>query len=193
LNKLERLSSIREERKPIKKDTITLSIDANILEALKEDAQANMLSVNAAINRILTKYVNFYKRAEEYGSAVIVSTQFSVFIDLMDEEKVTEIMQTDGTATMIAYFQHNNIPITLDSIINIAFANVALISGVCTKFSQHRDQEGFRYLVFDHRYGLKWSRIISKAFSYLLKKTCDIDTSVKLLPQTISIKILQRD
>jgi hypothetical protein len=60
------------------------------------------ISLNAAINGILTKYVNFYKRAEEYGSAVIVSTQFAVFIELMDEEKTTEIMSRDGAATMIA-------------------------------------------------------------------------------------------
>lgn len=181
-----------EDKKSIKKDTITLSLDSNILDLLKANAQENRISVNSIINGILSKYVNFYKRAEEYGSAVIASTQFSVFIELMDEEKVTEIMQTDATATMIAHFQHNNIPIRLDTVIEIAFANVALISGVCTKFSQHRDAEGYRLLVFDHRYGIKWSRIISRVFSYLLKQTCNIETSAKLLPQTISIKILDR-
>ena len=182
---------IAKQQEP-KKTTVNLSRDTDTFEALKKDAQDKKASLNAAINGILTKYVNFYKRAEEYGSAVIVSTQFAVFIELMDEEKTAEIMSRDGTATMIAYFQHNNIPITLDSIIDIAFATVSIASGVCTKFSQHRDEEGYRCLVFDHRYGIKWSRIVSKVFSYLLKATCNVDTSVNVLPQTISLRILQR-
>jgi hypothetical protein len=101
-------------------------------------------------------------------------------------------MQTDGTATMLAYFQHNNIPITLDSIIEVAFANVSIASGVCTKFTQHIDEEGYRCLVFDHRYGIKWSRIISKVFSYLLEKTCNVNISATLLPNTIALKIIDR-
>jgi hypothetical protein len=182
----------KENRRQPKKVTINLFVEEDVINKIRLDAEENGVSLNARINGILTKYINFYKRAEEYGAAVIVSTQFGVFIELMDEEKMTEIMQTDGAATMIAYFQHNNIPITLDSIIEVAFANVSISSGMCTKFSQHWDEEGYRHLVFDHRYGIKWSRIISSAFSYLLKKACNVDTSVTLLPQTISIKILQR-
>jgi hypothetical protein len=154
----------KQNGKQPKKITINLFIEEDVINKIRRDAEEYGVSLNARINGILTKYINFYKRAEEYGAAVIVSTQFAVFIELMDEEKAVDIMQTDGTATMIAYFQHNNIPITLDSIIQVAFANVAIASGVCTKFSQHTDEEGYRCLVFDHRYGIKWSRIISKVF-----------------------------
>lgn len=174
------------------KTTINLAINTKIIKVLRADAQEKGISLNARINGILAKYVNFYKRAEEYGSAVITSTQFAVFIELMDGKKAAEIMKTDGTASIIAYFQHNNIPITLDSVIEVTFANVAIASGVCTKFSQNRDEEGYRYLVFDHKYGIKWSTIVSEVFSHVLKKTCNIDTSVTLLPNTITLKILQK-
>jgi hypothetical protein len=163
----------KDSRQQPRRVTVNLFIEEGIVNSLRQDAQDKRVSLNARINEI-------------------VSTQFAVFIELMDEEKTAEIMQTDGTATMLAYFQHNNIPITLDSIIEVAFANVSIASGVCTKFTQHIDEEGYRCLVFDHRYGIKWSRIIAKVFSYLLEKTCNVNISATLLPNTIALKIIDR-
>jgi len=176
-----------------RKVTINLSIDENIINSLRKDAEAKRASLNARINAILTKYINFYQRTEEFEACIIVSRQFALFLEMLDEDKTAEIMKTDGTDAVISYFQHHNIPITLESMIEFTFENLAIASGVCTKLSQHIDDEGFRWLVFDHRYGIKWSRIISEVFSFMLEKTCNMHTTVNLLPNTISLKILKKD
>jgi hypothetical protein len=77
----------KDSRQQPRRVTVNLFIEEGIVNSLRQDAQDKRVSLNARINEILSKYINFYKRAEEYGSAVIVSTQFAVFIELMDEEK----------------------------------------------------------------------------------------------------------
>jgi hypothetical protein len=178
--------------KPSKKVTVNLFIEEDIVNSLRKDALDKGISLNARINAILSKYVNFYKRAEEYESCIITSRQFSVFLESMDEDKAIEVMSNDGTAAIVAYMQHYNIPMTFENMVHFTFENMALASGVCSKFTQYSDQEGYRWLVFDHRYGIKWSRIISKVFSYIIENTCNIHTTAILLPNTISLKVLQK-
>jgi hypothetical protein len=179
-------------KQPKKKVTVNLFIEEDVVNSLRKDALNKGISLNAWINAILSKYVYFYKRAEEYESCIITSRQFSVFLESMDEDSAAEIMSSDGTAAIASYMQHHNMPITLENVIEFTFEKMVLATGVCTKFSQHIDQDGFRVLVFDHRYGIKWSRIISKVFSYLLEKTCGLSKSPSLLPNTVSLKVLQK-
>jgi len=176
-----------------RKASITLSIDEFIIDSLRKDAKSKGLSLNARINEVLSKYINCYKRAEEFESCIVTSRTFSVFLEMLDEDRTVDIMKTEGTDSFISYLQHNNIPQTPESVIALAFENIAINTGVCTKCTQYTDQEGFRTIVFDHKYGIKWSRIVSKVFSSLLEKTCNIHTSVNLLPNTFSMKIRERD
>ena len=61
-------STLRREiikSKESKKLTVTFAIDEKILNELRNDAEFNGISLNSKINNILTKYVTFYKHAEE--------------------------------------------------------------------------------------------------------------------------------
>jgi hypothetical protein len=177
------------EKKIAKKITVNLHLDENIIDILKKDAKSKGVSLNARVNGILTKYVNFFQRTEEFEACIITSRQFAAFLEMMDEDRTAEIMKTDGVEANIAYLHHHNIPVTLNSIIDVCFEKLTPSAGVITKFSQYIDAEGYTCLVFDHRYGIKWSRIISRVFSYLLEETCNVRTSTTLLPNTIIIKI----
>jgi hypothetical protein len=175
-----------------KKITVYLSLDEHIVNSLRNDAKVKGLSLNARINGILGKYINCYQRAEDYESCIIPSRQFSGFLEMLDEARTAEIMKYDGINDVLSFFRHRNIPITLESIIKFAFENIAVSTGACYKFSQHID-DGSRTLVFDHRYGMKWSRIISNVFSSMLQETCNVHTSVNILPNSVLIKILEKD
>lgn len=176
-----------------KKVTVNLLIDESIVDTLRKDAKSNGLSLNARVNGILAKYINFFQRTEEFEACIVTSRQFAAFLEMFDEDRAVEIMKKDGTEANVAYLHHHNIPVTLDSIMDVCFANLTPAAGVITKFSHYVDENGFRCLVFDHRYGIKWSRIISKVFSYVLEQTCNIHASVDLLPNTIIMKITRNE
>lgn len=176
------------------KATVNLFIDQEVLAELRKEAASSGVSLNSKINSILNKYVNFYRRTEETEHLSVEPRQWAVFLEMMDEKKPIEAMKSDGNANnIIAYFKHNNIPLTTDSLIKTVFENVAQWTGMCNKFRQYIDDQGYRHLIFDHRYGIKWSRIVSDVFSDLIKDTLGFPSEVSLLHNTFEIKILERE
>lgn len=142
----------------------------------------------------MNKYVNFYRRTEETEHLVVAPRQWSIFLEMMDEKKTIEAMKSDGNANnIIAYFKHNNITLTTDSLIKTVFENVAQWTGMCNKIRQYIDDQGYRHLIFDHRFGIKWSRIVSGVFTDLIKEALHLPTEVSILPNTFEIKIMKRE
>ena len=70
-----------------KKSNITLSIDTEIANLLKDIAEGEGLSMNSKINSILWKYMTFYKYVEEDNSMIIPSRSVYFFIENISEEK----------------------------------------------------------------------------------------------------------
>jgi hypothetical protein len=70
-----------------KKSNITLAIDSEIQNILKNIAEGEGLSINSKINSILWKYVSFYKYVEQDGSLIIPSRSVDFFIENIDEDK----------------------------------------------------------------------------------------------------------
>lgn len=70
-----------------KKSNITLAIDTEIVNTLKNIADGEGLSVNSKINSILWKYMSFYKYVEQDTSLIIPSKSVNFFIENIDEEK----------------------------------------------------------------------------------------------------------
>src|ERR671919_2988767 len=70
-----------------KKSNITLAIDTEIQNILKNIAEGEGLSVNSKINSILWKYISFYKYVEQDNSLVIPSRSVNFFVENIDEEK----------------------------------------------------------------------------------------------------------
>jgi hypothetical protein len=59
--------------KSIKKSNITLAVDTEVLNILKNISEGEGLSINSKINSILWKYISFYKYVEQDGSLIIPS------------------------------------------------------------------------------------------------------------------------
>src|ERR671919_406539 len=73
-----------------KKSNITLAIDTQIQNILKNIAEGEGLSINSKINSILWKYVSFYKYVEQDSSLIIPSRSVPFFIENIDEDKWIE-------------------------------------------------------------------------------------------------------
>jgi hypothetical protein len=73
-----------------KKSNITLSIDTEVQNILKNIAACEGLSINSKINSVLWKYITFYKYVEQDSSLIIPSRSVHFFIENIDEEKWIE-------------------------------------------------------------------------------------------------------
>jgi hypothetical protein len=76
--------------KSIKKSNITLAIDAEVQNIVKNMAEGEGLSINSKINSILWKYITFYKYVEQDGSLIVPSRSVHFFIENIDEDKWIE-------------------------------------------------------------------------------------------------------
>lgn len=130
---------------------------------------------------------------EDIKALIIEPTQWMGFLEMLDENKTAEIMKTDARGTIVAFLKHNNIPVIKENVIKYCFQSLALWTGVCTTFRQYVDEQGYTHLVFDHPFNLKWSRIVAEVFSDLITVVLNIPTEAWILPNTVEIKLLERD
>lgn len=64
--------SQHNERKQSRKTTVNLFLESDILDEIRKEAKQRGISLNSRINSILTKYINFYKRAEEIDDTCVI-------------------------------------------------------------------------------------------------------------------------
>jgi len=70
-----------------KKSNITLAVDTDVIDTIKNISEGEGLSINSKINSILCKYTSFYKYVEQDSSLIIPSRSVKFFIENIDEEK----------------------------------------------------------------------------------------------------------
>lgn len=176
-----------------KKTTITLALDDFILKELRKDAENDRTSINSKVNSILEKYVGFYKYVELLHSVIIPQTQFQQMLELMDEVKLTEIMKTYGNANVLSVFSNMGTSPTLSGLIKYHFTRSILWSGPYDAFNYYIDSEGYPCLVFEHKFGIKWSRIMAETLSETIRLILGCPTERRVMPSTVVIRIMDRD
>jgi hypothetical protein len=154
-----------------KKSNITLAIDAEILDMLKNIAEGEGLSINAKINSVLWKYVTFNKYVEQDCSLIIPSRSVNFFIENIDEEKwIQEYIDTLEEIVPFFFLELKTIQ-TLENTLKVVFDRLLLYGGSYKGYSSHADSDGNLNLVFRHEYNIKWSRILSAVYARFIEKT----------------------
>ena len=157
--------------KSIKKSNITLAIDTEALNALKNIAEGEGLSINSKINSILWKYVSFYKYVEQDGSLIIPSRSVNFFIENTDEEKWVQEYSDTLEEIVPFFFLELKIEQTLENTLKVVFDRLLAYGGSYKGYSCHVDNDGNLDLVFRHEYGIKWSRILSTVYTRFIQRT----------------------
>ncbi|MDE1832744.1 MAG: hypothetical protein KGI02_10330 [Thaumarchaeota archaeon] len=171
------------------KSNVTLSIDTAIFNEIKKDSKNQTISVNTKINTILAKHVLFYKHLEDQEGASIPRKYFEAFIELLDENKHIELLTNVSVETMQAVYVHDNIPFTLDGLIKHHFEKVALWAGAYRRFRHYVDEEGYTCLVFDHKLGIKWSRILGASICNMIREMANQTSTFKVLSTAVLVKV----
>ncbi|MBI1828770.1 MAG: hypothetical protein HY222_06155 [Thaumarchaeota archaeon] len=148
---------MKGELKQNNKSNITLSVDSPILKELQNDSKIAGVSTNSKINSILTKHVLFYRYAELQEMMIIPPKIFAAMFEVVDEGKMVDLLNHVAIDTMPSVFAHNNIVPTIDNLIKYCFEGIFLWGGMCSSFRHYVNEQGYRCLVLEHKYGIKWS------------------------------------
>jgi len=168
---------------------ITLALDSGVLDEIRNDAHVQASSVNAKINSILTKYVMFYKHAETRSCLFVPAIMHSKIIDMIDEHKLVEILKKRNLDEIPTLLAHDNIAPTVENFNEKFFSKLFLMAGLYSRFRYNTDEKGYRFLLFEHKYNIKWSRIIGEVFSYLIEIILNIHNTVHVSPNVILIRL----
>jgi hypothetical protein len=154
-----------------KKSNITLAIDTEIQNILKNIAEGEGLSINSKINSILWKYVSFYKYVEQDGSLIIPSRSVNFFVENIDEERWIQEYSDTLEEIVPFFFLELKAEQTLENTLKVVFDRLLAYGGSYKGHSCHVDNDGYLNLVFRHEYGIKWSRILSTVYTRFIERT----------------------
>jgi hypothetical protein len=154
-----------------KKLNITLAIDSEIQNILKNIAEGEGLSINSKINSILWKYVSFYKYVEQDGSLIIPSRSVDFFIENIDEDKWMQEYSDTLEEIVPFFFLELKAEQTVENTLKVVFDRLLAYGGSYKGYSSHVDNDGYLNLVFRHAYGIKWSRILSTVYTRFIQRT----------------------
>ena len=154
-----------------KKSNITLAIDTEVQNVLKNIAEGEGLSINSKINSILWKYVSFYKYVEQDGSLIIPSRSVNFFIENIDEEKWVQEYSDTLEEIVPFFFLELKAEKTLENTLKVVFDRLLAYGGSYKGYSCHVDNDGYLNLIFRHEYGSKWSRILSTVYTRFIQRT----------------------
>ena len=177
-----------------KKATITLALDDVIVEKIRKEAKELEQSLNARINAILRKHVSFWRIVEVNKGVIFHPSAFQTILDEVDEYVFTEIMKKLAIDFGVSLYAPSNIPPTLDNIVRFSFEELNTYGGSIRRISRYADkQDGKTCLYFWHDYGIKWSRILSAAYSLHLETLLNCHTVSKVFSHGFEIKILEEN
>ena len=176
-----------------KKSNITLAIDTEIQNVLKNIAEGEGLSINSKINSILWKYVCFYKYVEQDGSLIIPSRSVNFFIENIDEEKWIQEYSDTLEEIVPFFFLELKPEKTFENTLKVVFDRLLAYGGSYKGYSCHVDNDGYLNLVFRHEYGIKWSRILSTVYTRFIQRTLNQPAyALNITEKWFAIRISER-
>jgi uncharacterized protein (DUF4415 family) len=184
--------TIANTAKSSRRVTMSLALDAFVVEEIKKQTIKYRQSFNARINAILEKYVTFFMGLEENHAAIFLPRTHQFFINEIDEAKYTDELKAIGTDNLDAMFVQTGLPNTLDNLLKYTYEGLWVNGGFITGVKKFIDKgNGKTCLYFAHEYDLKWSRILSASFAHHMGTLLGYHTSAKLFSKGFEIKILE--
>ena len=80
-------------KSPRKTESITLRVEKNILDELRDEAEHKMESLNTLANQVLKSYVTWYKPAAKAGNHYVPKTLLADIFETMTEEQISQIAE----------------------------------------------------------------------------------------------------
>lgn len=163
-----------------KSNVISLRIDHDIVEALKEQAKSDRISLNILANNVLQNYVEWERDAKKAGFIPVTKDMLSAILEKLSEEDIEEIVERtkDIIKAQIMYMEKKY---DLNSFLHW-LRNRCRVSGFNAKEFYQND---ILICIIQHELGWKWSMyckaLIKTVFEDLVPGKVDFDISSSML------------
>jgi hypothetical protein len=182
---------MRGDPKFSNKANITISVDGQVADEIRQNAEKQRVSTNLLVNKILKDYVMFGKYFQDHIPIVMAPAIFSYLLGEVDEKiwiKSWEIALEQITPEVFA--MHNLEP-TLDNLLRHLLGDIGPRVGIFDKCTFYDEAENYR-LVMAHKYGIKWSRILAISFSNMFVKAFQVKVTTQVSKNTLTLKIYKK-
>jgi hypothetical protein len=122
----------------------------------------------------------------------MTSKNFEKILELVDEKEFVEMWNDNALNIVSTLFAEKKIPVTLQNLVEYVFRPFGVIGGAFSTVDEDRDEERCARVIFTHKYGPKWSRIIAASFSHQLEAYFKCHTKSTISPGTVTITILDK-
>lgn len=165
---------------------VSVRIPENLRRELNREARRQRINLNALMNRILTKYVDFDRIAEHERSIVLDRRIFLPIIEEASLEELEILGKKLGPRLVKQAFEFFNIEPTVESLISHYFEPMGAYSGsyqsnVVTNGSNLK-------LILEHDYGIKWSAFLAEYTRGVVKSLLGTEPKIELDDDLIKIE-----
>jgi len=167
-------------------DVISLRINHDLAEALKEEARVDHVSLNVLANNILYNYIKWEKDAKQTGFIPITKDLLTALLERIDDKEIMEIVnQTKNIAKAQIIFMEKRYDLwtVLDWL-----ETRCKVSGFSEKKFYQNDK---LTCIIQHDLGWKWSlyvrTLIETVFEDLVKEKIEFDISTSMVIVRIPI------
>lgn len=180
---------MRGDPKFANKTNITISVDGKVGAEIKQFAEKQGLSTNSLVNKILNDYVMFGKYFQDHTPIVMSPKIFSYLLEAIDEKVWIKSWEIALMEHVPEVFAMHNLEPTLDNLIRHLLSDIGSRVGIFNKFTFHENADKSYKLVMTHKYGIKWSRVLTTSFSDMLMKSFPVKVTTKISANTVTMEI----
>jgi hypothetical protein len=175
-----------------RKSNLTLSVPESIVNQLRIDCESENTSINQKVNSIMMRWLFCYRAIGLSGGIVIHPQTWMDIIEKMDEESLVESLEHTARISP-AILSQNDIALTMENLIQNVFYKTAMYAGNYSHFHHYLDDSDNMCLVFEHSYGLKWSRILGKSITRFINNQFGLTTDLQTSARNIKIVVHNMD
>jgi hypothetical protein len=170
-----------------KKRTSVMSfrLDEDIVDALRQEADEEEISLNVLANHIFRRYVEWERDAQKAGFIPITRELLMALINEIDDKRIEELVRKTGKDVVkeqILYMESNY---DLDSFIKWLESRNR-ISGFAQK---HVINGKIHEFIIQHDLNMKWSLYMKTLFEIILDDVYKKKVDFELTPATVVFKI----
>lgn len=170
------------------KTNITISVDDQIGNEIRQNAQKQGLSTNALVNNILRDHIMFGKYFQDHIPMIIAPAIFSILLEEVDEKVWLKTWKLALEEVTPQVFAMHNLEPTLDNLVRYLLGDIGPRVGIFDKLTFHEKAKNYK-LVMIHKYGIKWSRILGTSFSGMFEKAFGVKVTMHASADALTMEI----
>jgi len=173
------------EKPPRKTESITLRVEKNVMDELRDEADHKMESLNTLANQVLKSYVTWHKPAAKAGTYNVPKTLLTDIFEALTEEQIAKITENwvkkHSKDVMVMMNKEHNLESFMDG-----FRVWLDVSGF--QYTRHQDS-GFESYVIRFDMGKKFNYHVGKYLQFLVVEDLGAkDVHLEVMDSTVMFR-----